>query len=64
VTLETRLSKLETAGSVSDRGMIWIDRGPDGESLEQAMKHKFGDAIPADLVVIVMHDNGRDRLEP
>ncbi len=63
VTLETRLAKLEMTSTVYDRAIIWTDRGPAGESLEHAIVRKFGHAIPEDLVVIVMRDNGRDRLE-
>ena len=62
MTLDTRLAKLEVVPAVVYRSFIWIDRGPSGESLEQAKKRKFGDAVPEGLVIIVVEDNGRGRL--
>ena len=47
-----------------DRSLVWVDRGPSGESLRQAIERKFGDAVPEGLVVIVVEHNGRERLEP
>lgn len=64
MSLENRLTKLEVVSAVVDRSLIWTDRGPDGESLEQAIERKFGDAVPEGLVVIVVEHNGRERAEP
>ncbi len=64
MTLESRLTKLEVVSTVVDRSLIWIDRGPTGESLEQAIDRKFGCAVPEGLVVIVVEDNGRERRVP
>ncbi len=64
MTLDTRLAKLEVVSAVVDRSLVWVDRGPSGESLRQAIERKFGDAVPEGLVVIVVEHNGRERLEP